>query len=87
MLLQSETLGGGPASSQGILANYKPQTQHLSLLKTAIVQEHFMVLLLLLTSKSLWQREGSGPKADILSKVTASRKNSNTLCCVSLKYL
>ena len=65
----------GPVSSQGVLTGYDHRlSKHLPLPESSVVQEHLMGVLLLLTCKSFWQREGSGPKASIFSKVTASRK-------------
>jgi len=59
-------------------------SKHLPLPESSVVQEHLMGLLLLLTSKSLWQREGSGPKANVFSKVTASHKKTLTLLVMAV---
>lgn len=65
----------GPASSRGTLTDYDHRlSKHLPLPESSIAQEHLMGLLCLLTSKSLRQRQGSGPKGNIFSKVTAPHK-------------
>lgn len=77
-----------PASSHVILTNeYKPWIPPAAFLtEGSNCTRTLDALMLLLNSKSLWQRQGSGPQANLFSKVTVSHELSNTLCYVSIKY-